>query len=78
MEFENFLNRLLEGVMSKSGMDKVKECIKEEMTSSGFNYDNTKVEFQVLDNKNNYDPRVEISNEGYSDGEIIFIDSYLD
>lgn len=78
MDFEDFLNRLFAGIMSESGMNKVKECIKEEMTSSEFNYDKTKVEFQVLDNENNYDPRVEISNEGCSDGEIIFIDSYLD
>ena len=44
----------------------------------GVNYDTTKVGCQVLDEYNNYDPRVEISSEGYPDGEIIFIDNYLD
>ncbi|CUO43524.1 hypothetical protein [Clostridium disporicum] len=54
------------------------EDIKEDMELCGFNYDTTKVECQVLDEYNNYDPRVEISSEGYPDGEIIFIDNYLD
>ena len=48
------------------------------MASSGFKYETAKVECQVLDENNNYDPRVEISNEGYSDGEVIFIDFHLD
>lgn len=78
MEFDKFLDKILEGVMSEGGINKVRDYIKEDMKLCGFNYDKTKVEFQVLDSDNNYDPRVEISNDGYSDGEIIFIDYYLD
>lgn len=78
MELEKFLDKILENVMSQDGIEKVREYIKEDMKLCGFNYDTTKVECQVLDKDNNYDPRVEISSEGYSDGEIIFIDYHLD
>lgn len=78
MDFNKFLDRILENVMSKEWIEKVKEYIKEDMKSSGINYNTIKVEYQVLDKDNNYDPRIEISSEGYSDGEVIFIDYYLD
>lgn len=78
MELDKFVEKILERVMSLNSIKKVKQCIEEEMSLSGFNYDTTKVECQVFDKDNNYDPRVEVSSEGYSDGEIIFIDYHLD
>ena len=78
MKLDKFIERILENVMSLEGIEKIKEYIKEDMELCGFKYDTTKVECQVLDEYNNYDPRVEISSEGYPDGEIIFIDNYLD
>ncbi|WP_040191029.1 hypothetical protein [Clostridium culturomicium] len=78
MEFDKFLDKVLENVMSQDGMEKVKKYIKEDMNLCGFNYDTTKVECQVFDESDNYEPRVEVSSEGYSDGEVIFIDYHLD
>lgn len=79
MELDEFIEKILENVMSPEGMIKVKQCMKEDMKLCGFNYNTTKVESQVFDEYSNYDPvRVEISSEGYSDGEIIFIDYHLD
>ena len=78
MDLDKFLDKILENVMSQGGIEKVRQYIKEDMKLCGFNYDTTKVECQVLDKDNNYDPRVEISSDGYSDGEIIFIDYHLD
>lgn len=78
MELDKFLDKILENVMSQGGIEKVREYIKEDMKLCGFNYDTTKVECQVFDKDNNYDPRVEISSEGYSDGEVIFIDYHID
>lgn len=78
MELDKFLDKLLENVMSQDGIEKVRQCIKEDMKLCGFDYDTTKVECQVFDENNNYDTRVEISSEGYDDGEIIFIDYHID
>lgn len=79
MELDKFLDKILENVMSQEGITEVKQYIKEDMKLCGFNYNTTKVESQVFDEYSNYDPvRVEISSEGYSDGEIIFIDYHLD
>lgn len=78
MELDTFLDKVLENVMSQGGIEKVRQLIKEDMKLCGFNYDTTKVESQVFDENTNYDPRVEISSEGYSDGEVIFIDYHLD
>lgn len=77
MELDKFLDKILENVMSQGGIKKVRQYIKEDMKLCGFNYDTTKVECQVFDEENNYEPRVEISSEGYSDGEVIFIDYHL-
>ena len=78
MQLDYFVNKLLENIMSSEKLNEVKDIIKKDMDASGFKYETTKVECQVLDEHNNYDPRVEISNECYSDGEIIFIDFHLD
>lgn len=78
MELDKFLDKILENVMSQGGIEKVRQYIKEDMKLCGFNYDTTKVECQVFDEIGNYEPRVEVSSEGYSEGEIIFIDYHLD
>lgn len=80
MEFElnEFLDTILGNLMSKEGIEKVKEYIKNDMKSNDINYDTTKVACQVFDSENNYDPRVEVSSEAYSDGEVIFIDYHMD
>ena len=78
MKLDEFLDKVLENVMFVGGIDKIKEYIKEDMKLNGFDYDTTKVEFQVFDDGNNYDPRVEITSEGYDDGEVIFIDYHID
>lgn len=78
MKLDTFIDKILENVMSQGGIDKVRQLIKEDMKLCDFNYDTTKVECQVFDKSNNYEPRVEISSESYSDGEIIFVDYHLD
>lgn len=78
MKLDEFLDKVLENVMSVGGIDKIKEYIKEDMKLNGFDYDTTKVESQVFDDDNNYNPRVEITSEGYDDGEVIFIDYHID
>lgn len=78
MKLDEFLDKVLENVMSIGGIDKIKEYIKEDIKLNGFDYDTTKVESQVFDDGNNYDPRVEITSEGYDDGEVIFIDYHID
>lgn len=80
MEFQldEFLDSILGNVMSREGMEKVKEYIKKDMKSNGINYDTSKIACQIFDSENNYDPRVEVSSEAYSDGEVIFIDYHMD
>lgn len=78
MSLDEFLNEFLENLISEEVLNKVKQDIKEDMKSYNTDYNTAKVESQVFDKDNNYTPRVEISSEGYSDGEIIFIDYYLD
>lgn len=78
MELDKFLDKILGNVISQGGINKVREYIKEDMKLCGFNYDTTKVECQAFTDEHNFEPRVEISSEGYSDGEIIFIDYHLD
>lgn len=78
MSLEDFLDKILENVMSNGGIEKVKTIVKEDMDFCGFKYDTTKVECQVYTEENNYAPRVEISSESYSDGEVIFVDYHVD
>lgn len=78
MKLDNFLMDLLENIISEEGINKVKNIIKDDMKVQGVEYKTTKVECQVFTEKNNYNPRVEIKSEGYKDGEIIFIDYFLD
>ena len=80
MEFQldEFLNSILGQVMSNEGLEKAKEHIRKDMKSNEVDYDTTKIACQIFDSANNYDPRVEISSEGYSDGEVIFLDYHMD
>lgn len=63
MELGSFINKILENVMSNEGLEEIKGIIKKDMSSCGFNYNTAKVECQVLDENNNYDPRVEINTQ---------------
>lgn len=78
MKLDNFLNEILGNLLTQEKLDLIKSNIKDGMLECGFDFDTTKVESQVFDNEKNYEPRVEISSEGYDDGEIIFIDYHLD
>lgn len=78
MKLDKFVDDFLGNVMSLNGLEQVKKYIREDMKKNEFDYDTAKVEFQVFNNDGNYSPRVEISSEGYSDGEIFFIDCHLD
>ena len=78
MLFDKYLNLILENLVDQSGIDRIKNAIKDEMNRNGVNYDDTKVECQVFDENTNCTPRIEITSEGYSDGEVIFIDYHLD
>lgn len=78
MNLDGFLNSILNNIMTEEGINKVKNVIKEDMKDTTCDYDNTKVEYQIFTKNNNYTPRVEVSSEGYSDGEIVFIDCHID
>jgi len=78
MNLDEYLDKILENVMSTGGIEKVKNIIKEDMNSCGFEYEATKVECQVYTKENNYAPRVEINSENYQDGEVIFVDYHID
>lgn len=78
MNLDEYLDKILENVMSTGGIGKVKNIIKKDMNLCGFKYETTKVECQVYTEENNYAPRVEISSENYPDGEVIFIDYHVD
>lgn len=78
MKLDEFLNSILDNIMTEEGIKKVKDVIKEDMKDTIYNYNNTKVEYQVFTENNNYTPQVEVSSEGYSDGEVILIDCHID
>lgn len=78
MEFEKFLDNMLGCVMTKKGAEEVKNVIKSNMQECGFDFATTKLEGQVFQEDKNHEPRIEISSEGYDDGEIIFVDYHLD
>ena len=78
MELDVFLDKLLDNLLDKEGIESVKASIKCNMYANFKDYNTAKVEFQVFNGNDNYEPQVVISSEGYSDGEVIFIDCYLD
>lgn len=78
MNLEEYLDKFFGEIMTKEGIDKVKSIVKEDMKDLVFDYETTKVECQVYTEENNYDPRVEITSDNYSDGEVIFLDFHVD
>lgn len=78
MGLDRFIDKFFGNVMTTDGLDSIKQIIHRDMLDCGYKYDTAKVEYRVFNENKNYDPRVEISSEGYDDGEIIFIDYYLD
>ncbi|WP_195966835.1 hypothetical protein [Clostridium sp. 1001283B150210_160208_E6] len=78
MELNTFIDELFGNIMTDEGIKSIKDIIKKDMLEVGKEYDSSKVEYQVFTENNNYTPRVEISSEGYDDGEVIFIDFHVD
>lgn len=78
MELEKYLETFLGTIMSNEGIEEVKKIVKADLEKETIDYNTTSVEFQVLTEKDNVTPRVEITSENYSDGEVIFIDYHLD
>lgn len=78
MSLDEFVEKFFGNIMSKEGLDNVKSAIKKDMLLNEIKYDTAKVEFQVFTDKDNFCPRVEITNEGYNDGEIFFVDCYIE
>lgn len=74
MYLDDFLEKLLENLVSEEVINKVKKDISDGMKEYGKDYKSSKVEHQVLEGDNNYTPKVVISSDGYNDGEVIFID----
>lgn len=78
MELNTFIDELFSNIMTDEGVKSIKDIIKKDMLEVEKEYDSSKVEYQVFTENNNYTPRVEISSEGYDDGEVIFIDFHVD
>lgn len=79
MKLDKFLDMfLMELVENQQGIDLVKATLKANMYANSKEYDDTKVEFQVLTDDNNYDCNVSITSDKYNDGEIVFIDCCVD
>lgn len=78
MSLEEFVDKFFGEIMTKEGVDKVKDIVKDDMKNLDLDYETTKVECQIYTEDNNYDPRVEINSDNYSDGEVIFIDFHVD
>lgn len=79
MSLDRFIEKFFGNVMSTEGLDNIKQIIQKDMLNCGYEYDTAKVEYQIFNTDENYEPtRVEISSEGYEDGEVIFIDYHLD
>lgn len=78
MKLNTFIDELFGNIMTDEGIKSMKDIIKKDMLEVGKEYDCSKVEYQVFTESNNYTPRVEISSEGYDDGEIVFVDFHVD
>jgi hypothetical protein len=78
MSLGEFINDLFSNIMTQEGIDRIIDITKNEMKDCGKNYSTAKVESQVLTENDNYAPDVSISSDHYDDGEIIFIDFYID
>lgn len=79
MKLDKFLDVFLgELIENQQGIDSVKATLKANMYASFKEYDDTKVEFQVLTDDNNYNCDISMILEGYDDGEVIFVDCRID
>lgn len=78
MKLDKFIDELFSNIMTQEGIDGIIEITKNEMKDCGKDYSTAKVESQVLTEKDNYAPDVSISSDHYDDGEIIFIDFYIE
>ena len=75
MKLDKFLDMfLMELVENQQGIDSIKATLNANMYANFKDYDNTKVEFQVLTDDNNYDCNVSMTSDKYDDGEVIFVD----
>lgn len=75
MKLDNFLDMFLgELVENQQGIDSIKATLKANMYANFKEYDDTKVEFQVLTEVNTCDCDVSMLSEGYDYGEIVFVD----
>lgn len=70
LSLDMFLERIFENLTEKDNINKIKETVKENIE----NYNDVKVEFQVLTSNNNYELSLNISSESYKDEEVMFID----
>lgn len=71
MNFNDFIGKLLDGVVdSKDGLIEIQKVLKKNIPA----YDNLKVETQLFTDDDNFNLDLCVSNEGYDDGEIIFMD----
>lgn len=75
MLLDEFLNEFFSNLTDKEGIENICKTIRENIS---VNYDTTKIEFQVSTEENDYAPDVSINSEGYDDGEVVFIDCYID
>lgn len=78
MKLDIFIEKFLGTILTKEAILKIKKIIQDDMIENNLNYNTTSVESQVFTENSNYEPRVEITNDAYSDGEVIFIDYHLD
>lgn len=78
MKLDEFIEDFFENLLDKEGIDTIKATVKAQMSANFKEYDETKVECQVFTEEDNFTPRVEMSSEGYSDGEIVFLDFHID
>lgn len=70
MELDEFIETLFDGLVENdTKLENIKKAIKENI-----DFENVKVETQLFTDENNYDLSLNVSNEGYSDGEILFLD----
>lgn len=78
MDLDDFIELFFENLLDDKGLETVKATIKSQMEANLKEYSETKVECQVFTEESNFPPRVEISSDGYSDGEIVFVDFHVD
>lgn len=76
MDLDRFLDEFFSNFLDNEDINNIKKVIKNSMGEK--EYKRAKVEFQVFTEEENYTPQVSINSEGYNDGEVIFIDCYIE